>query len=142
MTISQRIFETLSKRGLNQAQFSKDTGIHQGTISDWKIKGTNPSADKISVICEVLNVSTDWLLTGKESPGSYVSVNGSVSDGSVVQGINNGYFNANTNNSNLNLTDEQSDLLRIYNSLTSKERHTLLGVAYDLEEQSEKRLTK
>ena len=38
-------------------EFSKLTGISQSTISDWKRKKTNPGADKIMVICDVLKVT-------------------------------------------------------------------------------------
>ena len=42
--------------------FSKATGIAQSTISDWKRKKTNPSADKIMIICNVLKVTPYELL--------------------------------------------------------------------------------
>ena len=57
----------MDKKGITQAELSKGTGIHAGSISDWKRKGTNPSADKIYVICRFLNITTDYLLAGDES---------------------------------------------------------------------------
>lgn len=62
MTISERIFKKMDELGLSQMEFSKRTGITQSTISDWKRKKTNPSADKILVICEVLSISPYELL--------------------------------------------------------------------------------
>ena len=47
MTISERIFKLMEDREVTQMEFSKATGIAQSTISDWKRKKTNPSADKI-----------------------------------------------------------------------------------------------
>lgn len=67
MLISERIYEYLDKRGMTQLEFSKKTGISQSTISDWRRKGTNPSADKIMIICEVLDVSPYELLQGTEN---------------------------------------------------------------------------
>lgn len=64
MLISERIYKYLAERGMSQIEFSKRTGISQSTISDWRRKGTNPSADKIMKICEVLDVSPTELLTG------------------------------------------------------------------------------
>ena len=64
MLISERIYKYLEERGMSQIEFSKRTGISQSTISDWRRKGTNPSADKIMKICEVLDVSPTELLTG------------------------------------------------------------------------------
>ena len=51
MTISERIFKLMEEREITQMDFSKATGIAQSTISDWKRKKTNPSADKIMIIC-------------------------------------------------------------------------------------------
>ena len=47
----------MDKNGLSQKEFSEQTGISQSTISDWKRKKTNPSADKILKICEVLHIN-------------------------------------------------------------------------------------
>ena len=66
MTISERIFELINKKGFTQKEFSRRTGIAESTISDWKKKGTNPVSDKILSICEVLEVSPYFLLSGKE----------------------------------------------------------------------------
>ena len=62
MTISERIFKLMEEREIAQTDFSKATGIAQSTISDWKRKKTNPSADKIMIICKVLNVTPYELL--------------------------------------------------------------------------------
>ncbi len=62
MTISERIFKLLEEREITQMDFSKATGIAQSTISDWKRKKTNPSADKIMIICNVLKVTPYELL--------------------------------------------------------------------------------
>ena len=64
MRISERIYKYLDARDMSQIDFSKKTGISQSTISDWRRKGTNPSADKIMVICEVLDISPYELLSG------------------------------------------------------------------------------
>lgn len=69
MTISERIFELLQKRGMSQKEFSERTGIAQSSISDWKRKKTNPVAEKILIICEVLNVTPYELLGGTEGMG-------------------------------------------------------------------------
>lgn len=63
MIISEKIFKILEKKHISQKEFSEQTGISQSTISDWKRKKTNPSADKILKICEVLNVTPYELLS-------------------------------------------------------------------------------
>ncbi len=57
MIISERIFMLMEEKGVSQLEMATRTGIAQSTISDWKRKKTNPSADKIMAICDVLDVS-------------------------------------------------------------------------------------
>lgn len=67
MLISERIYNYLAEKGMSQIEFANKTGISQSTISDWRRKGTNPSADKIMIICEVLDISPYELLSGTEN---------------------------------------------------------------------------
>ena len=67
MLISERIYQYMKERGITQLEFSKRTGISQSTVSDWRRKGTNPSADKIMIICDVLDISPYELLLGTEN---------------------------------------------------------------------------
>lgn len=67
MLISERIYKYLEEKGMSQIDFANRTGISQSTISDWKRKGTNPSADKIMIICEVLDISPYELLLGTDN---------------------------------------------------------------------------
>ena len=73
MQIGERIYKYLEEKGMSQAEFVSRTGISQSTVSDWKIKKNNPSADKIMVICKALDISPYELLTGTEDmDNSYV----------------------------------------------------------------------
>lgn len=51
---------------MSQKAFSEKTGIAQSTISDWKRKKTNPAADKIMIICDVLGITPYELLSGAQ----------------------------------------------------------------------------
>ena len=46
MTIRDRIFSKISELEITQKEFSKRTGIPETTVSDWKKKKTNPTAEK------------------------------------------------------------------------------------------------
>ena len=70
MTISERVFERLAQLSMTQKEFSHKTGIKQSTISEWKKNKTNPSSEKIMSICEALDVTPDWLLSGVDPAGS------------------------------------------------------------------------
>ena len=65
MTISERILKVLKDRNMTQAEFAKQVGIATSTISEWKKRKTNPTADKIMNICNVLQITPEQLLTGK-----------------------------------------------------------------------------
>ena len=67
MLISERIYKFMEEKNISQLEFSKRTGISQSTVSDWRRKGTNPSADKIMIICDVLGVTPYDLLLGTEN---------------------------------------------------------------------------
>jgi transcriptional regulator with XRE-family HTH domain len=69
MTISDRIFEKLKQNKMTQKEFSEATGISQSTISEWKSKKTNPTSEKIMIICKVLDVTPEWLHSGIENTG-------------------------------------------------------------------------
>ena len=72
MIISERIFKILEDKHMSQNAFAKKVGLASSTISDWKTKKTNPSADKIMDICAVLEVTPEQLLTGKGIDEDYV----------------------------------------------------------------------
>ena len=74
MIISEKIFERLDEINMTQKAFSEKTGISQSTISDWKHKKTNPSADKIMVICDALGMSPEELLTTGSFEGEYIVI--------------------------------------------------------------------
>ncbi|MBE5824318.1 MAG: helix-turn-helix transcriptional regulator [Butyrivibrio sp.] len=67
--ISDKIFKLMEDKSMSIMEFSRKTGISHSTISDWKRKKTNPSADKILVICDVLGVSPYELLQDTYKPG-------------------------------------------------------------------------
>lgn len=70
MTIRDRIFDKLTELSMTQKEFAKRTGIPETTVSDWKKKRTNPTAEKILVICKVLDITPEWLLSGVETHGA------------------------------------------------------------------------
>jgi transcriptional regulator with XRE-family HTH domain len=59
MTISERILKVLKDRNMTQVEFAKQVGIATSTISEWKKKKTNPTADKIMDICNVLQITPE-----------------------------------------------------------------------------------
>ena len=72
MLISDRIYAYMKEKNISQLEFAKRTGISQSTVSDWRRKGTNPSADKIMIICDVLGVTPYDLLIDAETKNKKV----------------------------------------------------------------------
>lgn len=61
-------YERLCKQaGLSQAKVSRATGINYQTFTDHRRRNTIFSAEECAKIAEVLNVSVDYLITGKSS---------------------------------------------------------------------------
>ncbi|CBK74213.1 Predicted transcriptional regulators [Butyrivibrio fibrisolvens 16/4] len=95
MTISDRVFEKLQEQGMTQKEFSAQTGIPESTVSDWRKKKTNPAADKILIICKVLGVTPEWILSGidadggRSKPVDYYIVEKSSEQGKLIETFNN-----------------------------------------------------
>ncbi len=75
MTISQRIFGIMEEKHLKQSDLANYIGVANSSVSDWKKKGSTPSADKIVKISEFLNVSIDYLLGRTENQNGVTQVN-------------------------------------------------------------------
>ena len=66
MTINERLFKVMKDNGISIRELARRTGITASTISDWNTKHTNPTAEKIPIICDALGISTSYLLRGTE----------------------------------------------------------------------------
>ena len=64
--INKRIFDKLEEYRMSQAEFSRQTGISTSTINDWKNKDHTPAADKIMIICRVLEMTLEELLSDED----------------------------------------------------------------------------
>lgn len=73
MTIVDRIFSLMKDSSISQVQLAHIVGISQSTITSWKQRGSVPSANVIEPIAKALNVSCEYIITGKESAESNLS---------------------------------------------------------------------
>lgn len=113
MTIRERIFKRLEELKMTQKEFAEKTGISQSAISEWKAKKTNPTADKIMIICNVLDVSPEWLLSGVDKEGTR---------GNDMKMIV------------LDKASDEGELIMSYKKLNQDARARLLGYMYALNE--------
>lgn len=66
----QIMYEIFSKllqsRGVTPYKVSKETGVSQSTLSDWKRGVSTPKQDKLQKIADYFGVSLEYLMTGEE----------------------------------------------------------------------------
>lgn len=55
------------EKGLKDAEIAKKAGVTRSTFSDWKNGRSTPKHEKLIKISEVLDVSIEYLTTGKDS---------------------------------------------------------------------------
>ena len=61
------VFEQLlQKYGVTSYKVSKDTGVTQTSLSNWKSGRNTPSTKTLQKIADYFGVSVDYLMTGKE----------------------------------------------------------------------------
>ncbi len=58
----KKFAELLGKTNKTAYQVSKDTGIAQSVLSDWKNGRSKPKVDKIKIIADYFGVSIDYFL--------------------------------------------------------------------------------
>ena len=79
MTICERMFNELEKKNLTAYGLCKAIGVGTSTTTTWKKRNTDPPAEHIAKICEYLDCSVEYLLTGQETkkePALGMSENG------------------------------------------------------------------
>lgn len=62
MTKIPRLFELMDERGIKAVKLSADTKISTGNISDWKSGRCLPTVEKLNILADYFDVSTDYLL--------------------------------------------------------------------------------
>lgn len=77
--IIKRVLSLLDEKSLKMADLCRYLGINTSTMANWKNRETDPPAKYIIPICEFLNVSCEFLLTGQEN-GSHNAVDSNDSD--------------------------------------------------------------
>ncbi len=129
MEITQRIFDLLQQQNKKQSDLARFLDVRVATISEWKRNRCTPSVSVIGKIAEFLGVSVDYLVTGKEyAPAPSQTVN---------QGIFGDRNHNNTvtinGNGTVEISEFESELIRICASLDIRRKNALLTYAYKLE---------
>lgn len=99
MEIIDRVLTELERQGLKMAGLCQHLGIGTSTMANWKTRHTDPPAKYVAPICEYLNVSTYYLLTGKTDREKIVS----------------------------GLAEDEQKVLKYYGDLTEEQRDYIKG---------------
>ena len=67
MKTIERILMTAEKQHIKQSDIAKAIGKGTSQITNWKNRNSDPPIEHLPAIARLLNVSVEWLITGKES---------------------------------------------------------------------------
>lgn len=67
MSIIERLLIILDKKNHKMSELCSFLNINTSTMANWKTRNTDPPAKYLIPICEFLNISLEYLLTGKET---------------------------------------------------------------------------
>lgn len=111
MSVIDRIVDLLQKKGASQADICNYIGIKYNVFTTWKTRETDPPTKYLVQICEFLNVTLEYLLTGEESKSSY---------------------EIHMENAN------ETMMLNLFRMLTEKEQDRIIGRLENMVEESQK----
>ena len=101
--IVQRILEVLDERGKTKSELANMLNASPSLITKWKNAGYMPPIESIVDICKFLNVSIEYVLTGKGSNITKEELK------------------------NPNLNKEETELVTYYRKMSTPQKGQLLG---------------
>ena len=128
------IFKDLCKeKGITQKLALEEIGLARNANQKWK-QGW-PNGDTLKRIAAYFGVTVDSLLRD-ESTSSNTA--GNISNAAVMQGNANGPVSIHNGGAPAGneLTDQESEVLRIFRALDMRKKNTVLTYLYDIEDQS------
>lgn len=127
MTMGDRIHYLRTEQQLTLQELGDKVGVGASTVRKWEtgfIK--NLRTDKIQKLAEALDTSIDYLMGW--------------TDNSINVGTNNGVIGQNSGEIHIEQerSKEETELLRIFEGLSARDRSKLMAYAWSLEEESVK----
>ena len=112
MSISARIRQARQDAGISQSRLAGMLGVTRSACSQWESTGgTAPRRERLEQLATLLGVSYEWLATGRKPKEGRTAF-------MVKEGIIPSYRAV--------MTDDQEELLKLYNALSAKMRKALL----------------
>ena len=66
MTIADRIQSLRKSKGMSQEELADAVGVSRQSVSKWESEQASPDLDKVVIMSELFEVTTDYLLKGIE----------------------------------------------------------------------------
>ena len=122
-------------RNIAITSLARQLSLSPSAPNNWK-EGTLPKAETIMKISEFFDVSTDFLLYGRDRVSETVA---NAADGAAVLQQSSGNTVTVTNSGRSYALDGfASELMRIYDALDMRGKSALIQAAYAIEEESKK----
>lgn len=127
MTVSERIFNLMEKRGKRQSDLAKLLHVRPTTVSEWKNGHREPSAVHYEKLAEYFGVSLDYLITGKEPRDAPIQ--------QIIGNSNSHNFITITGDASVNVDEWERELLKVCAGFDIRRKTALLTYAYNLEKE-------
>ena len=66
MNLGEKLYELRKEKNLSQEEVADKLNVTRQTVSKWETNQSTPDFDKIVPLCELFEISTEELLTGKK----------------------------------------------------------------------------
>jgi transcriptional regulator with XRE-family HTH domain len=130
--VAERVTELARQHKISINKLLLENGLGKSAIDNMKA-GRMPSADRLAIIARALGTDSYYLL-GMGAPES-LCISDDITSSNVVQGTNQGTLTVRNGNER-SISDEEVELLRIYNSLDVRTRHQLMAATFEFEKKN------
>ncbi len=69
-SLGKRIIDLRKKKGMSQEELASKMLVSRQTVYKWESDVVMPSADNVKALCEMFDVSADWLLANDKNTGA------------------------------------------------------------------------
>lgn len=125
--------ELCDEKPIKITSLARKLQLSPSAPNNWK-EGSLPKVETVMKIAEFFDVTTDYLLYGKQSAPNSI---GDVTSSAIAQGNNGSHVSISNGNQSSNLQEFEIELLRIFRGLDMRNRMKMIQAAYDLEESQE-----
>lgn len=127
MTLTDRIFDLLNKKGKSQTDIARLLNVRPTTVSEWKKGKYTPTVEHCVTLADYFGVSLDYLITGREPRGAPVQqiIGNNNSNNTAIAGDVAGAV----------LTEYERELLKVAGAFDMRRKTELLNFAYQIEKQ-------